>query len=505
MPALVLEYVHGPSLASVIQSAPTGTCALTLPQCDAIAAALFDALEAAHQQGMVHRDIKPHNVLLAVNAGQVTPKLADFGLVLDTQEERLTRTGSLFGTPEYMSPEQIRDVKSTNAQSDQFSLGVMLYELLSGVRPFRGSDTIEIIARVAANERPPFRSVAPNAPDRVAFAIERALSPDRADRFADIAALRAAWFSGAVRAPPDWDVAALEAILAGERAASDAEWDDANEPVAAATDAVATGVPPAVTVLRPVVSPVAAPATLHSEDWGTATPPLERAAQADAPPTDIGEADVHRASVPPRTGTLWAIAGLVGAGLFALGIALFGARMLWQAEPPSPVGDVAPPSAASPPAPAAPAPPSVPTAAVAPVVDATPTQRPPSRPPVPSAPAPAVAPPDPAPALPWRSPPGEATTSERAGTTRATAPATTATAPAQVRFSGVRDTAGLRNQAGNLLTRSELDALPAGTYDVVVYFKPLEPTVVVPALHLGAGDIVSIQCSETRKQCTTKR
>ena len=514
MSALVLEYVHGPNLATVIQSAPPGTCALSLPQCDAIAAALFDALEAAHRQGVVHRDIKPHNVLLALNAGQVTPKLADFGLALEPgeSEKRLTRTGSFFGTPEYMSPEQIRDVKSTDARSDQFSLGVLLFELVSGVRPFSGSDTIEIISRVAANERPPFRTVAPAAPDRVALAIERALSPAPADRFTDVAEMRAAWFEGATRGAPRWDVAALETILARERASSHAEWEaEADEPSVSVAEAavVPSAVPPAATLLRPAAAPVAASNTIHLEDLGAAsvTPPPPRPTATDpdqSPPEQI------------RHPALRWVAGavVVGAGVLALAVALLATLRTEPDGPAAPAPAAPEPMAADaapvpvPAAPVVPAPATTPVTSGSPRNEGTPAPAASGTPRVETpSPVPAVARPEPPPVSPTPLPVGERTRSEGLVTTREPppAPATTAFAPAQVRFLGANDTAGVRTPQNDLLTRSQLNALPPGIYDVVVFFAPNVPTVVHPKLQLNPGDIVSIQCSEARKQCTIKR
>jgi serine/threonine protein kinase len=128
-PHFVMEYIHGASLTRAARS-------LRLPQRMELFRRVVLAVEFLHQQGLVHRDLKPANVLVG---SELEPKVLDFGLArhLETDERQLTRPGELLGTPDYFSPEQAQ-AGSLDARSDIFSLGVILYELLTGQLPFHG-------------------------------------------------------------------------------------------------------------------------------------------------------------------------------------------------------------------------------------------------------------------------------------------------------------------------------------------------------------------------------
>jgi serine/threonine-protein kinase len=132
------------------------------------------ALEYAHEQGLIHRDIKPDNILLT--AGGVV-KLADLGLAKAiTEDAGLTRTGTAAGTPLYMSPEQARDVKRVDARSDIYSLGCMLYCFLAGRPPFQGETLVEINEAKEKGKYPPSRRFNPNVPERLDLYIDKMLA-----------------------------------------------------------------------------------------------------------------------------------------------------------------------------------------------------------------------------------------------------------------------------------------------------------------------------------------
>jgi len=195
-PGLVLELVPGGrTLADRLAEGP-----IPHEELEHLAHGLFDAVTAAHAHGLVHRDLKPANILL--DGGQ--PRVADFGLAkaLGEQGSVATATGALLGTPAYMAPEQVQDPRAVDARADVFSLGAVLYELLSGERAFPGAPT-EAMWKAARGEAPPLDPADPRA-----AAVAWALRPTPDDRPPDVDALRAAW-SGALEPPPSAAAAAL--------------------------------------------------------------------------------------------------------------------------------------------------------------------------------------------------------------------------------------------------------------------------------------------------------
>ena len=137
-----------------------------------VVAAVAEALDYAHQQGVVHRDIKPANIILLEN-DQV--KVADFGIARMMASSTKTQTGVIFGTPNYMSPEQVAG-KKVDGRSDLFSLGVVLYELLSGDKPFKGESITTLMYAIANSSYTPLEEIAPKTPDCCVQIVEKLLN-----------------------------------------------------------------------------------------------------------------------------------------------------------------------------------------------------------------------------------------------------------------------------------------------------------------------------------------
>jgi serine/threonine-protein kinase len=144
------------------------------------------ALEYAHQHGVIHRDIKPENILLTADGSAL---VADFGIARASSgsEDRLTSTGFAVGTPAYMSPEQASGERELGPTTDVYSLGSVLYEMLVGEPPFTGPTPQAILARCLSGEMPRVRVVRPSVPEGVERVVTRALAPVAADRFATAA------------------------------------------------------------------------------------------------------------------------------------------------------------------------------------------------------------------------------------------------------------------------------------------------------------------------------
>jgi serine/threonine protein kinase len=358
MSYLAMEFIDGEGLERVIAQGK-----LSLERAASIGAQVADALDFAHRHSVVHRDIKPANIML--EAGDRV-KVTDFGIAKVTDSaDHLTMTGSLLGTPSYMSPEQARG-GAIDGRSDLFAVGCVLYEMMAGKKAFRGESITALIFKIITEEPQPIRELADEIPDAMVKIIAKALAKTPETRYQ----------SGKELA---------EDLLVLTRSGSMPTLRQIETPT------VPGGQLPSVTPTIQVAAPtLASPATVAgaapTRRMDPAPPPLEKPAPppprppAGSPPPPRAAAPLPAASVKPRKAG--GGAGLIiGLGLFGLlgALVLAGAGWYFFLRKPAQVADVAPtpgpiaPSDASTP---------VPPPTTAPVDTAPPTAPPPTAPPV---------------------------------------------------------------------------------------------------------------------------
>ncbi len=177
---LLMELVDGGTLRSRVKAG-----GLSVAEAESLLEPIFAALLYAHERGIVHRDLKPENILLTARG---VPKISDFGLARAGDSETLTATGTALGTPAYMAPEQVGGTAGPAA--DQYALGILTYELLTGRKPFENPDTVQLIfMHISENPQSP-SALRPAIPPELDEAILRMLAKEPESRFPD---LTAAW------------------------------------------------------------------------------------------------------------------------------------------------------------------------------------------------------------------------------------------------------------------------------------------------------------------------
>jgi serine/threonine protein kinase len=191
LPCLVMEYLDGESLHEMFKRErglePSRLVDIMLP--------VIAAVDVAHKQGVVHRDLKPANIYLSRGwNGEITPKVLDFGIskiVEEAAPSELTTDSTFLGSPHYVSPELARGERNLDGRSDQYSIGVILYEGLCGVRPFAGkADTfMSLMYAIAQGDYPPPSAHRPGLPTELERAVLRAMARNRNDRFQTVGAL----------------------------------------------------------------------------------------------------------------------------------------------------------------------------------------------------------------------------------------------------------------------------------------------------------------------------
>jgi serine/threonine-protein kinase len=180
VPFISMEYLEGVTLKELVRSRG----ALPLGVALSFAKQMCHGLEAAHAQGVVHRDIKPHNMLILPESGEL--KIMDFGIArppqIGGQDPALTTAGTVMGTPDYMSPEQAQG-RPADSRADIYSLGVVLFEALTGKLPFQGETATQVVIAHVQQPPPSPRSLNPRLPPRLDAAVLRCLEKDPARRW----------------------------------------------------------------------------------------------------------------------------------------------------------------------------------------------------------------------------------------------------------------------------------------------------------------------------------
>ncbi|HRC59266.1 MAG TPA: serine/threonine-protein kinase, partial [Kofleriaceae bacterium] len=183
----VMEYLEGEPLSQRIRRG-----ALPWVEAFPVLDQTLRALKAAHDKGFVHRDLKPDNIWLKYSDGRIQVKLLDFGIAKlvgeDSPKEKLTQTGSVIGTPHYMSPEQINGARNIDHRTDIYAMGIILYEMFTGATPFGGDTLQAIMTGHLFKEAPRLADIPPmlGVPAPVAEIVDRMLAKDPAARYENV-------------------------------------------------------------------------------------------------------------------------------------------------------------------------------------------------------------------------------------------------------------------------------------------------------------------------------
>lgn len=213
---LVMEYIEGQSLRALLD----GADGVSLPRFADLVRQICDALAEAHHLGIVHRDLKPANIMLtAPRAGRVEVKVVDFGIakIVDAGESStvMTQTGMIIGTPQYMSPEQAEGASTIDHRSDIYSLGIIMYEMLTGEAPFTAETPLQLLMKHVKDRPVPPREFRPglDIPPGLEAVVMKALEKRPEDRYSSVEALQAELLEAVGAAPPGDRGAAFEAAL----------------------------------------------------------------------------------------------------------------------------------------------------------------------------------------------------------------------------------------------------------------------------------------------------
>lgn len=313
-PYLVMELLAGGSLADRIRQPPP----LGDAEVRAIVGGILRGLDIVHAAGLVHRDMKPENVILARGPARgLDVKLLDFGIAKVIDEAggagAITRTGAVLGTPAYMSPEQVQSAKNTDARSDLWSVGVLAYQLMTGRLPFEGATEFARISAILEGAPIPLAQVTPLFGAWQPW-LDRALQKDRARRFQSAAEMAEAL---GVRWPHEGAMPAASAHVA-------------TAPIVAVGPRVNSHAPAAYSATAPSMPAIAAaPRVAASSTLGSPSLPPHALPPAPAPPPVVAYAPASgdlesttfrgRSGIAPALVVAFVVAALIAG--FALGFA----------------------------------------------------------------------------------------------------------------------------------------------------------------------------------------
>jgi eukaryotic-like serine/threonine-protein kinase len=278
-PLLIMELLHGRDLGSMLRDFGPVSASQAV---DWVLQACVGLAEA-HPIGIVHRDLKPSNMFLCRRSdGSEAVKLLDFGIskLSASTEVALTQEGGMLGSPPYMSPEQLLSSSNVDARSDLWSLGVILYQLVSGALPFSGSHAAQIAARITVGEITPLSRLAPHVPIALQQAVERCLQREPAARYESVVHLAESIDS--LVDPP-----AL-GRLSRVRAVYEARKREGNRPVVVTTTGTRSTPPQSERITQAPVSSRSAPAT-HSSAAIRSSSVRCRQSDSHRVPQSVGE------------------------------------------------------------------------------------------------------------------------------------------------------------------------------------------------------------------------
>jgi eukaryotic-like serine/threonine-protein kinase len=303
---LVMEYVEGSDLRAEMDRRRAEPKPFTPEEILNLLAQVADALDYAHDQGVIHRDVKPGNILLR-HDGQVI--LSDFGLAMLRDRVSQATSGHTFGTPEYIAPEQALDSRAASPRSDIYSLGGIAYEMITGRLPFEAESALSLALKHVSERPGPPRHYAPDLPVGVEAAIIKALAKEPKARFPSARALVEAMRDG-------WSEDDTTQVI--------------GRPGAEIPPILATPAPPSQQPETDAIPGTKAPEPPDTpppaEKTGTGDPAFERV-NADPIDADRSEADPVAASTPPsRRWWLWGIGAVVVLLILAGALSVIGGR-----------------------------------------------------------------------------------------------------------------------------------------------------------------------------------